>query len=253
MLKNTIIGDKLKDLKLDYSAYTNLPSYADIILVKQNNEEDNKKQLLIEKWRKVNYIRKHLKIVNDYIDNNKGETVNDWCAKNGHGLADHVKKEIGEFNNETGGISSYFYQLQNFHDLEETEYDKMEADSTAPPEIKKAIDGLRDERGKKRTTRTGLRKKLVKDLKKDGKGYLVMEIEKEPAVQEEFAADGTSETKVVSDKDKKTETTTEKKEPVANVEGEKVKSKIGAKIVCVAGFAIFITVVIAASGSTEKT
>lgn len=250
MLKNTIIGDKLKDLKLDYSAYTNLPSYADIILVKQNNEEDNKKQLLIEKWRKVNYIRKHLKIVNDYIDNNKGETVNDWCAKNGHGLADHVKKEIGDFNNETGGISSYFYQLQNFHDLEETEYDKMETDSTAPPEIKKAIDGLRDERGKKRTTRSGLRKKLVKDLKKDGKGYLVMEIGEEPAVQE-FAADGKTETKTVSDKN--TETTDDKKESDANLDGEKVKSKIGAKIVCVAGFAIFITVVIAASGSTEKT
>ena len=159
----------LKNVKFDYSQYGKLPFRDDMLLIQVDGIE--------KQWNKLRYLRKHLNIVNKYIQNNKGEKLNDWLAKNNETLSDIVLREIGEHTNETGGIAGYFLNLQNYYDMEEEKYDSIEKNAFCLDDVKENIEALRKEREEKRKTRKEVRKLQLRDLKKDGKGYLLVTVD----------------------------------------------------------------------------
>lgn len=205
--------------QLDYSAYGNLPIREDVYVIKENKKEDAQEQKLLKQWEKLNYIRKHLKIINKYILSGSEAILNDWLKENKQGISDLVRNKIGGYNNTTGGISAYFLNLQNFYDEQEKIYDAIESDSSPAEDIKRVVFNMRQTRGDKRKNRGVARKITIKNLKADGKGYLFVAMEEAPATSEKVestikkAADdakeavkdeknATSENVVVSNKDK---------------------------------------------------
>ncbi|MEK6879110.1 MAG: hypothetical protein AABY22_05850 [Nanoarchaeota archaeon] len=174
---------KLKSEKLDVSDYANLPLKEDVLAIEEPVEEDRKKKVLYAQWKKLNIIRKNLKILDGYIQNNKGESLVDWLNANNVHIHDIIFKKVGKFNNDTGGISVYFLNLQNLYNDQEALYDKYEAESKVPQEDKKKVDDLREARGEKRKIRREFRKVLLKDLKKDNKGFLQVEVEEETVAE----------------------------------------------------------------------
>lgn len=175
------IADQLKEMKFDFLDYARLPIREDVIVFKKGNEEYKE---IMKQWEKLVYLQKHLRIIDKYIHKNKGETLSQWLQNNNTGLSKMVLDKIGNHNDETGGITMYFLNLQNFYDSEEEKYDKMEEDSNIPADIHRVVKELRDGRIEKRRNRKKARKIRMKDLKTDGKGYLYVESE-EPPVQEE--------------------------------------------------------------------
>lgn len=171
------IADQLKEVKLNFSDYFRLPMREDVLVF---NSADG----IVKQWEKLLYLQKHLKTINRYIEKNKGEKLNDWLKTNNAGLSKIVLDKIGNHNNETGGISSYFFNLQNFYDIEEEKYDKMEESASMPDDLQNVISELRNKRTEKRTIRRKTRKLKMRDMKADGKGYLYVDVE-EPPMQEE--------------------------------------------------------------------
>lgn len=235
----SILAEKLSGLKLDYSAYGQMPIRLDVLAIVP--PKDKPAEGLINQYDKINYIKRHLQKVDDYLKSGSKLPINLWDAETKAGISTKVLSELKGHNNETGGISMYFYNLQNALDIEEALYDKMESECELPGDTKKQIIALREERGEKRKTRTALRKILVKDLKKDGKGYLYIEVEKEPDPEEKkkkedeekLAAEGKVQEEVKKETEKIKKTT----------------SKVG---VYVAGTVIFVTIVAAVWAATKE-
>ncbi len=182
-MKSTL-ADQLKSIKsepTDVSEYGKLPVREDIVVL----EPAAQKQ-----WDKLRMIRKNLKVVDKYIATSGGETLNEWiAATKNDGISKVVLDKIGSHNDATGGISAYFFNLQKFYDQEEQKYDEIEEKEILPDDIKKMVGDLRADRSEKRGNRAKARKIKLRDLKKDDKGYLVVEIE-EPEV---LNADGGQE------------------------------------------------------------
>ncbi|KKS77127.1 MAG: hypothetical protein UV51_C0010G0032 [Candidatus Woesebacteria bacterium GW2011_GWC1_42_9] len=165
-------ADQLKGQTFNFAEYGYLPIREDVILFKEKDAWVP----IIKLWEKLNYVRNHLRLINDYINKNKGETVDEWLRANGKTMSDLVRKEIGSHNNSTGGISAYFYNLQHFFDAEEEKYDASEGKAEIPESIRSANETMRRQRGEKRAARRKIRKEKLKDLKRDGKGFLLVDL-----------------------------------------------------------------------------
>jgi len=228
--KNNILAEKLKDLKLDYSAYGRLPMQLDVLAI--TVPDDKPKDSLTKQLDKLRYIRQHLQKIDDYIKSETKDPINVWDSKNGGGLSTKVLSELKGHNNETGGVSAYFYNLQVIYDEQEALYDSMESQSKAPADAEKMLLTLRNERGEKRKTRAVERKIMVKDLKKDGKGYLYIETESGPSKEDKEA-----EEKKSADGEKA------KEEEIVNKETEIIKKSTKKVGIYVAGFMVFVTLV----------
>lgn len=236
---NNVFAEKLSGLTLDFKSYGKLPMRDDVYLIEQPDPEDNKKKTLLKQSEKLISLRKHLDTIDKYIRLNKGEAIDDWLLENKLSLSDFVLKKLKGHNNNTGGISAYFYNLQNFYDEQEAIYDKMESVSEIPADFKNALDILREERGEKRKTRSEERRLLVKDMKKDGKGYLEIEIEEEPTVEESVSKEESEKLKNGGEK-----TITE--------QTEKIKKTTKNIPIWIAGTIIFVTGVMVFVSSTNK-
>lgn len=177
---NPDLKTQLGSLTLDFSAYGKLPIREDVLLAESGDGP------LMKQWEKLQYIRKNLSILNRYVVSNKGEKIAVWLKDNKEGMSPVVLEKIGAHNDETGGISAYFFNLQNFYDEQEALYDSMEAKDKFPDDVKKIAYDLRRGRAEKRVARRVIRKGKMKDLVADNKGYLKYEIE-EPTV---VAVDG---------------------------------------------------------------
>lgn len=200
---NPSLADQLKDVKLDTSDYSRLPIREDVLVFKKNDKEDKD---LLKQWEKLHYLRNHLKTINRYIQKNKGEKLYDWLRANNTGLSKMVLDKIGNHNNETGGISMYFLNLQNFYDGEEEKYDKMESDTSMPGDLQTIVREMMEARTEKRQLRRKARKLQMRDMKKDGKGYLYVDVEEPKKVEEvkEEKKETPKEVEVVQDAIKKT-------------------------------------------------
>ena len=216
------ILDQLKDVKLDFSTYARLPVRDDILII-----NDPKEGALLKQWEKLNYLRKHLKILDEYISNNKGQTLAQWLSGWKRGLSKIVLDKIGSHNNDTGGISVYFLNLQTFYDEQEAVYDALEARAAVPADLKEPVGAMREARAEKRKNRAVVRKARQKDLKADNKGYLLFTVEEEPAAAEE---------------EKKEEEVPKKEEEKKTTPEEKIK-KAGKVGVWIAGIVITVTAI----------
>ena len=237
----SILAEKLSGLKLDYEAYGHMPMRLEVLAIVP--PKDKAPDGLVKQYDKITYIKQHLQKVNDYIKSGTKKPINIWDAETKAGLSTRVLSELKGHNNETGGISMYFYNLQNLYDIEEALYDKMESECELPADSKKQILALRAERLEKRKTRSAERKILVKDLKKDGKGYLYVEVEKEPEAVEKEKKKKEEEERLAADGAIKEE---------VKKETEKIKkttSKVG---VYVAGTVIFVTLVAAVWAASKE-
>src|SRR5574343_581401 len=96
--KNNILAEKLKDLKLDYSAYGKLPMQLDVLAIVV--PDDKPKDSLIKQIEKLRYIRQHLQKIDDYIKSGSQDPLNLWDSKNGGGLSTKVLSELKGHNNE---------------------------------------------------------------------------------------------------------------------------------------------------------
>jgi hypothetical protein len=170
------LADQLKEVKLDTSTYSRLPIREDVLVMDKDG--------LLKQWEKLLYLQKHLRTINWYIHDNKGEVLGEWLKNKKQGLSNRVISEIGNHNNKTGGITVYFLNLQNFYDKQEELYDKQEEASKLPGDMQTIIFDLRKAREEKRKTRREMRKIRLRDLKKDGKGYLSIVVE-EPKAPED--------------------------------------------------------------------
>lgn len=239
---NNVLADKLAGLKLDYEDYGELPLRLDVQAL--TAPEGKKTDAILAQFDKLIYIRKHLKKIDEYIKSKSKDPINEWNAVSGKVLSTNVLSKLKGHNNETGGISAYFHDLQAIYDQEEAAYDKMEAQCKITDGTRQMFDDLRGEREEKRRTRGSERKILVKDLKKDGKGFLFVEVEDAPvADQKEAVLSATSEKEEVKTKSDKV--AEEIKE-----EAEKIKKTTKNVGVYIAGFIITLTVVIAVASAT---
>lgn len=233
---NGVFAEKLKGLKLNFKTYGDLPIGEDVVLIQplDGNSEYNK--ALYKQWEKLIYIQRSLGTLNKYIQNNQGEKFGEWLKINQLRTSDEVYKKLHSHNNETGGISAYFFNLQTFYDEQEALYDNMEASGVAPADFKVAVLKLREERGDKRKTRGEERKIHLKDMKKDGKGYLYVELEEPPVAEEP----------------KKTKSEVEADKKISQEVGKINKSTKNLGIY-IAGTVLFVAIVVAAvQGSGDK-
>ena len=241
---------ELKKEKLDFSTYAKLPLMDDALVIEEPEFEDRKAKVLFKQWEKLNYLRKNLKILDQYIHNNNIESLSEWLKKNGSGMSDVVIKKIGKYNNETGGISAYFFNLQKLYDENEAKYDALEAKSKPGDGDEEAIAKMRGEREEKRKNRSQTRKALLKDLKANNKGYLKIEFEEEHPAEVEMAADGgASKDEPVKEDVKKTNPVVEKEADKVKNEIEKTGSKTGKLIVVIAGVSLAIATIAAVASS----
>lgn len=175
------LAEQLAGIKLDFSTYSKLPIREDVLIFDDAKPGDKDKKPILAQWEKLHYLRNHLERLNRYLQKNNGETIRDWMVANNTGLSKNVLDKIGSHNNKTGGISAYFFNLQNFYDQEEQKYDDMEANAKMPNDLIGLIGELRKKRFEKRNERRAVRKIKLRDMKADGKGYLEIAVE-EPAV-----------------------------------------------------------------------
>lgn len=233
------IQNTLLNAKLDFSTYANLPIHEDIVLIKEINNNDE----VLKLWDKLNYLRKNLKILDRYIETNKGEKLKDWLVTDKSGMAPAVMDKVGNHNNLTGGITSYFYNLQNFYDEQEELYDALELTLKIPHDIKPGLKRMADEREQKRKNRRVTRKLHLKDLKTDDLGYLLVEIEPEPELQLNADGDGT-QPGVNPNKNPNN--------PTDDKVVEVVKNRSGKIIVWVAGIGIAVAAVYGITKGTKE-
>ena len=244
MMQSPIL-EQISTQRLDYSTYGRLPIAEDIYVIEEKDPELKKKKAVLDQFKKLKYIQKNLRILDMYIQQNKGEPLQDWLVSNKHGMSKNVLSKIGKYNNVTGGISLYFFNLQNFYDEEEAIYDRLEASSNLPVDLSKAVPSMRQDREKKRANRGKCRKIMLKDLKSDGKGYIEVDLgeaKKEDAPSELLNADGLiSESDPESQSTEKTNVTMEPEPTDANKEKlEKATSNIH---IWIAGTIVVVTAI----------
>jgi hypothetical protein len=242
--KNNVLADKLSGLKLDYEDYGQLPLRLDVQAL--TAPEGKKTDAILAQFDKLIYIQKHLKKIDEYIKLKTREPINEWNANSGKVLSTGVLSKLKGHNNETGGISAYFHDLQSIYDQEESIYDKMESQCKITDGTKQMFDDLRNGREDKRRTRGSERKILVKDLKKDGKGFLFVEVEDAPVNTEK------EKDVVLSATGEKEEATNKVAEDIKE-EADKIKKTTKNVGIYIAGFIVTLTLVIAVvSASGDK-
>lgn len=232
-----MIAEQLKGLKLNFKAYGALPIREDVYVIEHPDKEIAKARGVLKQWEKLKYLREHLQTLDSYLKKNKGETLREWLKANDAGLSKMVLEAIGNHNDSTGGISIYFLNLQNHYDEVEEAYDKMEALCKVPKDIAAVVPKLREERETKRRGRRKERKIRLKDLKTNGKGYLVVDAPPAPETQ---SADA-----VKTEEKKNAEEAAEK--TVAEV--TKRASNIG---IWIAGITITVAVVAGVAAAMNK-
>ena len=221
------LRDQLRKIKINLKDYGHLPRRGDVLILETDYP-------LVKQWEKLNQIRKNLQIANRYIRQTKGETLIEWAQKNNEqGISKLVLNEIGDFNNKTGGITVYFLNLQKFYDEQENVYDKYEqAASIKVDDVKKQasifdrILKMRNEREGKRKVRQGHRKVQQRNLKKDGKGYLMVDAEPDKPTKE-------------TEKKPKKQLTPDQKEMVQDA----LKKSQNKKGIWIAGTLIVVTII----------
>lgn len=231
---NGIFAEKLKGIKLNFKTYGDLPIGEDVVLISPIDGNEGYSKALYKQWEKLIYIQRSLGVLNKYIQNNDGEKFGEWLKANQLTTSDEVYKKLHGHNNETGGISAYFFNLQTFYDEQEALYDNMEASGKAPEDFKTAILKLREERGDKRKTRGEERKIVVKDMKKDGKGYLYVELEEPPVAEEKKSNSEVKAEKAITE------------------EVSKIKKSTKNLGIYVAGSLIFVAIVVAVVNSSGE-
>jgi len=246
------LAEQLRGIKLDYQEYGRLPIHEDVLVFGVKKNEDGKivsDRELLRQWKKLNLLRKNLKILNSYIQqnkDNKGETLNGWVARTGNrGISHLILKQIGDHTNETGGISAFFLNLQNFYDLQEEKYDALEMASQVSGDMEKSVLAMRDARQAKRRTRKKARKLKFKEMNTDGKGYLLIAAE-EPTIE---APEAKKEPQGKSEPDKKDGGGESPKNDAADKAMKKVKRNMQ---ILVAGTIITVAVVATVAALTKK-
>jgi hypothetical protein len=207
-MKETL-KDQLSKINFSAKDYGSLPLVEKTYeLSKKLSPEEGK--ALTDKWETLRLIRKNLIVLDKYINQNKGEQLNEWLHKNKESIADRIKKELGGFNDKDKGISVYFLNLQNVHDQEEKKYDDMEELGKMSEFDKAYFEPMSKEREEKRKNRETGRNAKFKDFKKDGKGFLV--VEEDPEDNDESVKQEIKETPKIEEK-KEEPKKEEKKEP----------------------------------------
>ncbi|PCJ55965.1 MAG: hypothetical protein COA79_20360 [Planctomycetota bacterium] len=230
---NDSLADQLKNIKLDHRAYGTLPVRGDLFIISKEQENKDDAKALQKNWQLLNYLRKQLMILDKYIQDGGQDTLGDWLSENSEGLSDHAYKTLATHDNQTGGISAYFLNLQKKYDTEEAAYDNLERKAAMPGYLKEEIKAFRDERAEKRKIRAKIQKMRFKGMKKDSKGYLFYSLEDPPqALETTENAEGDEEKKEESD---------EKKEGGSEEKNELAMEEVGDRIgIAIAGFTIFI-------------
>ena len=165
------LADQLKAINFDFHEYGRLPIRETILILSKKPKGEYIQAL----WEKLLLIRKNLKIVDKYIHNNKNETINEWIYNNqNEGMSHIVLSKIGNRNNETGGVTAYFLDLQKFYDQEEEKYNKIESEIKIPEDDQRCIYKFREERREKSKERAKIRQLKTKELKKEGKGFFMI-------------------------------------------------------------------------------
>lgn len=242
------LKEALANSDINKAEYGLLPRRDDVILYEYPEKTLDGFPNIEKLWGRLNIIRKNLKIVSRYLSGNKGETLRQWAEKNGEqGISKVVLDKIGSHNDETGGISAYFLNLQNFYDQEESIYDDCEQQMLMPPEMAGNIGNMKAARAEKRKIRRKIRNLKLKDMKRDGNGFLVLETkQEEPVPALEMAADGKTDEKPAS-------LSSEKKEEVKIPEEAKNKlSAAGKVIIGIAGATIVIGIGVAIYNVTSN-
>lgn len=233
-----MIAEQLKGLNLNFKSYGQLPIREDVLVIQHPDAEIAKKKGVLKQWEKLKYLREHLQTIDRYLKKNKGETIREWIKANNEGLSKMVLDKIGDHNDSTGGISVYFLNLQNHYDEAEEYYDKIEKESKLPKDLVVVIPELRKEREKKRGARRKERKIRLKDIKTNGKGYLVVQV---PEAPENNAEASDTEPEQI-------QKTAEAKNKIE--EATKSASNIG---IWIAGITITVAVVAVAAAAMSKT
>lgn len=224
---NPSLSDSLAALKpkLDFSSYGKLPSKKEIQSFADTFPSDKTKELQLL-WNKLNHIRKHLRIINDYLDyaaqnNHKIDVFSVWCEnkykddKRFQSIDDTIITQIGNYDNSTEGIRVYFLKLEQIYDDFEMKFNQIECellkDLSLHNEAKKKglvipVDNLLEVQSKrvmKSKERKEIRNQRYKHLRKDKKGYFILPMPtpeignekkaKEPIYQEHYAASGENE------------------------------------------------------------
>lgn len=172
---NASLKDQLKDVPNEVHEYGRLPQ-REYVLVVQINAND-----ILPIWDRLNGVKKNLRVLSRYIETNKGEGFADWVQASSAPAAQKVLTAIGNRNNDTGGVSAYYYDLQRFFDSEEQKYDDLESTTAVPNDIRQILMELRFERNQCRTSRKVIRKVKMKELKDAGKGEFPKQVK--PTVQ----------------------------------------------------------------------
>ena len=169
------IAIQLKNIKLDFDKYGKLPKMEVLVSIIKGNDIQNiinaKNQL-----RKIKILRKNLFALDRYIQAQTDKRFSEWLKDNGVNISDIVYRKLGDYNNKTGGISDYFLNLQIFYDKGEEKYDELEAKIILPENLKEEFEANRKIREEKRKIRKICQKGLFRDLKKDEKGYIIVNL-----------------------------------------------------------------------------
>lgn len=191
------LADQLKKLSptFDFNDYGKLPGKELICNAAATIPEMAAQDDLVNQWSKLQYLADHLEALDKYIQENSNETLIDWTQRLNLVMAPHLIAEIGKFDNKTGGISVYFLKLQQIFDEQEEIYDGMESDPYIMNEYANELNPLRANRDKKRKQRRDARKMQYKELKKDSKGYFVINL----PIVDTASAKETTETIVTAD------------------------------------------------------
>lgn len=259
---NASLKDQLSVIKLDFSVYGNLPS-RDQVLILRSYQLPKDEIILQKQWEKLYYLRKHLITINKYLLSQTDEILKNWLQKNRLGISHSVLKKIGNSNNETGGISIYYINLQNFYDEEEVKYDELEKAVKPDSILKEQIELLQKNREEKRKTRKKIRSLQLKDLKKNNKGYLLIAIEEPPLNEKkpnevkpnELKDEKELKTDGIEEQEQKTETTedlTQQKEQTKEQITEIIKKQTDMRGVWFAGSLIAVSVVSIIYGLNKK-
>lgn len=170
------LGEQLSEIKLDKRVFGKLPLREGMVEIDRVAPDFK----LYDHWKNLNYLRKHLYIIDKYLQGNKGETLNGWLMNTGQFLSTKVVEAIGGFNNNKKGITLYFLNLQQIYDEKEKQYDTAEAaclnSVQMPHEIRDEFRMYNDERTQKRDERKSFRNFHFKHLRKNKEGFFELSV-----------------------------------------------------------------------------
>lgn len=184
---NDTLAGQIGEIKFDFSDYGQLPVKNDIIVLSKAQPPEQC-EIIYKQWETLNYLLKNLQTLNEYLQTNKGETLNAWLAQTKSGISKSVVAKLGNHTNKTGGITAYFLNLQKIYNEEEAKYDNYEKKASVPDYFQGDAMNMQLRRLEKRKNRTASIKIQFRDLKKDDKGYLYVNLDEPEIIKTEEAA-----------------------------------------------------------------